>query len=164
MLWRSLPARSTTVPKMRSLVEWKVIIVTLLVTIVTLLVTKDALFTKMESIDGADFGEGSVSVIVSDAELSKTYSRGSVQDLNVANSNPRIFKTQSSVELREDSDEEKVVDEDPSYNSTEREDSIDILRALSPINATLSAHPVHHLSCFESIYNNCIQYIDELEF
>ena len=67
---------------------------------------KDALFSRMESIEGADFGEGSVSVIVSDAELSKTYSRGSVQDLNVANSNPRIFKTQSSVELREDSDEE----------------------------------------------------------
>jgi len=118
----------------------------------------------MESIEGVDFGEGSVSVIVSDAELSKTSSRASVQDVNIANSNPRIFKTQSSVELLEDSDEEKVVDEDPSYNSTEREDSIDILRALSPINATLSAHPVHHLSCFESIYNNCIQYIDELEF
>ena len=119
---------------------------------------KDALFRSMESIEGVDFGEGSVSVIVSDAELSKTSSRASVQDLNIANSNPRIFKTQSSVELLEDSDEEKVVDEDPSYNSTEREDSIDILPASSSINVIGSSEHitdhVDHVKARNSLSND----------
>ena len=119
---------------------------------------KDALFRSMESIEGVDFGEGSVSVIVSDAELSKTSSRASVQDLNIANSIPRIFKTQSSVELLEDSDEEKVVDEDPSYNSTEREDSIDILPASSSINVIGSSEHitdhVDHVKARNSLSND----------
>ncbi|XP_063680851.1 mucin-2-like isoform X2 [Bolinopsis microptera] len=119
---------------------------------------KDAIFRSMESIEGVGFGEGSVSVVVSDAELSKTSSRGSVPDLNVANSNPRIFKTQSSVELLEDSGEENVIDEDPSSNLTERADSIDILPASSSINVIGSSEHitdhVDHVRARNSLSND----------